>query len=778
MESKYGLITKFQIKRKPSPVIFNSKNGLPEPKRMSLPNVQPFDKNKNNNKTKSKLTIQEQRQKLPIYENRNKLLELIRRHSTLIILGETGSGKTTQIPQYIYSARLQNNGKIAITQPRRVAAISVAMRVAQEIGDGLVVGETVGYTVRFEDVTTPRTKIKYLTDGMLLREAMVDNLLMEYTVIILDEAHERTIHTDVLFGIVKQAQKSREEQKLRRLKILVMSATMDVDHFSEYFNNCQAVYLEGRTYPVNVYYTITPHEDYQTACVATFFKIHKQAPSEVLLILITDFSLVGYSVDLTISTSHLVHFDAVYEAQTSSNFSKKVNPREKFKEKTSRKNSRKNIHRIKIEKKPRRSVYVMFHDVLIFLTGQEEIEAVAQQIRVLSKDVEGPSVKVCPLYASQPTTQQMTVFQPAPVNTRKVIIGTNVAETSITISGVRYVIDSGMVKARTYHPATGLDMLKVQRISQEQSWQRTGRAGRESEGYCYRIYTRNQYESLQKSTIPEIQRANLSTVAIQLLALGIHAVNFDFMDKPLKDSITAAFEQLKLLGAVETVESKNLTPLGRKMVQFPLDPRFSKIILSASEYGCLEEVLSIVALLSGESIFLNPTARREQALTARQKFMSAYGDHLTFLNAFRVFNNLSSNNQRAWCHEHYIHMRNIAYAGQVRKQLLEVCQRLEIPITSCGNNTDQVRKCLVTGLFTNVAELHKEKQYITLDKRQVVNIHPSSVLHGQQPHFVLFTEVVQTSKCYLRGLTTIESQWLYDLVPDYARSRIRFNKDA
>ncbi|KAK4879726.1 hypothetical protein RN001_007872 [Aquatica leii] len=664
MESKYGLIAKFQTKRKPSPVIFNNKNGASEPKRISLSNDQTFDKNKN----KIKLSMQEQRQRLPIYEKRNKLLELIRRHSTLIILGETGSGKTTQIPQYINSARLQNNGKIAITQPRRVAAISVAIRVAQEIGDGLGVGETVGYTVRFEDVTSPRTKIKYLTDGMLLREAMVDNLLMEYTVIILDEAHERTIHTDVLFGIVKQAQKTREEKKLRPLKILVMSATMDVDHFSEYFNNCQAVYLEGRTYPVNVYYTLTPHEDYQTACVATFFKIHKQAPSN--------------------------------------------------------------------------------HDVLIFLTGQEEIEAVAQQIRVLARDpdVGGPAVKVCPLYASQPTTQQMAVFQPAPENTRKVIIGTNVAETSITISGVRYVIDSGMVKARTYHPATGLDMLKVQRISQEQSWQRTGRAGREAEGFCYRIYTRSQYESLQKSTIPEIQRANLSTVAIQLLALGIHAVYFDFMDKPLKDSITAAFEQLKLLGAVDGVESKCLTSLGKKMVQFPLDPRFSKIILSASEYGCVEEILSIVALLSGESIFVNAPSKREQAFTARQKFLSPYGDHLTLLNAFRVYNKLSSNNQRSWCHEHYIHMRNISYAAQVRNQLLEICQRLEIPIVSCGNNTDQVRKCLVTGLFTNVAELHKEKQYITVDKRQVVSIHPSSILHGQQPHFVLFTEVVQTAK--------------------------------
>lgn len=286
---------------------------------------------------------------------------------------------------------------------------------------------------------------------------------------------------------------------------------------------------------------------------------------------------------------------------------------------------------------------------------------------------------------------------------------------------------------RTYHPATGLDMLKVQRISQEQSWQRAGRAGRECEGHCYRIYTRTQFEHLSKSSIPEIKRGNLSSVVLQLLALGIHAAQFDFIDKPPKDAIAAAFEQLVALGAVESAGSTALTGLGKKMVQFPLDPRFSKVLLAAPELNCLDEVtfsngdshletfqklvfqaLTVVALLSTDSIFLNPASKRDESQAARQKFVSGYGDHITLLNTYRQFVTIGQKNQKSWCHEHYINLRNVTYATSVRKQLLEICNRCDMPVRSCGNRLDQVRKCLVAGLFMNVAELHKDRQYITV----------------------------------------------------------------
>ncbi|XP_066143410.1 ATP-dependent RNA helicase DHX33 [Euwallacea fornicatus] len=653
-----------------------------------------------NGNSKPKLSIQDQRRQLPIFHNKSKLIELIRKNKTLIILGEAGCGKTTQIPQYINGARLHENGKIAITQPRRVAAISVALRVANEHGTEMSIGKYVGYSVRFEDVTSPETKIKFLTDGMLLREAISDRLLLAYTVVMLDEAHERTVHTDVLFGIVKKAQKVREERNLSPLRIIITSATMDVDHFARYFNDCPVIYLEGRTFPINVHYIKDQIEDYQRGCIATFFQIHKDAPPE--------------------------------------------------------------------------------HDVLIFLTGQEEIESCAHKIRILAKDpeVEGPPVKVCTLYAAQPGLQQMAVFSPAPYGTRKVIISTNIAETSVTISGIKYVIDSGMVKSRSFHSSTGLEMLKVQRISREQADQRTGRAGRESSGTCYRLYTRAQFDLMKKSTVPEIQKCNLNSVALQLLALGLHMKTFDFMDKPPIESLEAAFEQLKVLGAIEDVESINLTSLGKKLAKFPLDPKFGNVLLMAEKYGCVKEALIVVALMSSESVLLNPPSRREQAQAARDKFRTGYGDHLTLLNVYRAFESVGKNNVRSWCHEHFINLRNINYIREVVKQLQEICKKCDIRISTSGSDLDRLRKCLLAGLFMNVAELRKDQQYsyVTLDKRQVTQIHPQSVVHGQLPHYVIFTEVVQTTKCYLRDLTTVDGEWLKEIAPDYFKSRnIKFN---
>lgn len=268
---------------------------------------------------------------------------------------------------------------------------------------------------------------------------------------------------------------------------------------------------------------------------------------------------------------------------------------------------------------------------------------------------------------------------------------------------------------RSYHPATGLDTLKVQRISQEQSWQRAGRAGRESEGHCYRLYTRQQYELMQKSTIPEIQRANLTTVLLQVLALGINARTFDFMDKPPKEAIDIGYEQLKLLGAIDSVESDSLTALGKQLAKFPLDPRFSKILISAPKYGCLEEALTIVAILSSESILLSPPTKREIAENARQKFRSGYGDHVTLLNIFRGYSNVGENKKKTWCHEHFINWKNILHARKIRSQLEEICKKCNLTFASCGSEMDQVRKCLLTGLFMNVAELHRDKQYITVN---------------------------------------------------------------
>lgn len=681
MDSKYNLVggnvcPKFPTKKPATVVNFGSSTKKPRLDQRPADVTQPGPG-----------TLLQQRKSLPVYGVRNRLISEIQKHSTVIIIGETGSGKTTQIPQFMHEVRLDRNGIIGITQPRRVAAITLSQRVAQEMNTDC--GAIVGYTVRFEDVTSEYTKLKYLTDGMLLREAMLDTLLMSYSIIVLDEAHERTVHTDVLFGIVKQAQALRNEKLLKPLKIIVMSATMDVDHFSDYFGSVPILYLEGRQHPIQVFHAVHRQDDYVFSSLVTIFQIHQDAPAN--------------------------------------------------------------------------------QDILVFLTGQEEIEAMARSIRLIMKDLEGkcPCLKVYPLYSSLPSHQQLDVFRSTPQGMRKVILSTNIAETSITISGIKYVIDSGMVKVRTHHPGTGLDVLKVQRISQAQAWQRTGRAGRESPGFCYRVYTRQEFDALLKNSIPEIQRCNLANVVLQLLALEIDVLTFNFLDKPPKELVNGALQQLKQLGAIDAVEGTKLTKVGHQMALFPLDPRFSKILLSAKDYGCLEEILSIVALLSSESVFVIPPSKREKAVAAHKKFFSSSGDHITLLNIYRSFSAVTQ--KKRWCHENFLNMRNLQYASEVRSQLAELCQRCKMPLSSCNQNMDQVRKCLATGLFMNIAELQRERQYLTVESRQIVAIHPSSVLYSLQPHCVLFTEVIQTGSCYMRQVSQVDPEWLRDIVPEYVQ---------
>ncbi|XP_040908035.1 ATP-dependent RNA helicase DHX33 [Toxotes jaculatrix] len=631
--------------------------------------------------------IDVQRKQLPIYQAKPQLLNQLRQLHNAILIGETGSGKTTQIPQYLYEAGIGRQGIIAITQPRRVAAISLAGRVAEEKRTQL--GKLVGYTVRFEDVTSAETKLKFMTDGMLLREAIGDPLLLRYTVVVLDEAHERTVHTDVLFGVVKTAQRRRRELNKIPLKVIVMSATMDVDLFSEYFNKSPVLYLEGRQHPIQIYYTKQPQSDYLQAALVSVFQIHQEAPPS--------------------------------------------------------------------------------HDILVFMTGQEEIEALARTCRDIAKHLPdgcGPMV-VIPLYASLPPGQQLRVFQPAPKGCRKVILSTNIAETSVTISGIKYVIDTGMVKAKRFNPESGLEVLAVQRVSKAQAWQRAGRAGREDSGSCYRLYTEQEFDNLIPMTVPEIQRCNLAGVMLQLMALGIPDVmNFDFMSKPSPEAVRSAVEHLELLGAVERKEGQVfLTALGKKMASFPLEPRYAKTILLSPDYSCSEEILSIVSLLSVDTVLYNPEGRREEVLAARKKFTSSEGDHMTLLNIYRAFKKVSGNKE--WCRENFVNSRNMGLVKEVQAQLKEICLKLNLKLESCGADTGNVRRCLSHGMFVNAAELQPDGSYLALDTHQPVAIHPSSVLFQAKPAYVVFNELLHTSRCYMRDLCLVDADWLLEAAPEY-----------
>ncbi|XP_062561030.1 ATP-dependent RNA helicase DHX33-like [Armigeres subalbatus] len=631
--------------------------------------------------------INRQRQGLPIFHVRNKIVEQVKESQTLILMGETGSGKSTQVPQYLYEAGIHGGKKIAITQPRRVAAITVARRVAQE--QGSIIGDVVGYSVRFEDVTSENTQIKFMTDGTLLREALSDQLLKSYNVIILDEAHERTIATDVLFGIVKKAQKTRRTM-MDPLKVIVMSATMNMDHFKQYFNSCPALYLKGSNHIVRVYQAMD-NVDYLEACITTIFQIHEKEQES--------------------------------------------------------------------------------GDVLVFLTGQEEIESATTLVRRLAKQQLQISsgnatmrMTVYPMYAAMSQHAQMDAFLPAPPNTRKVILATNIAETSLTITGIKHVIDCGKAKQRIYDPVTGIDTLKVSWISKAQAWQRTGRAGRLENGVCYRTYSKKDFEAMDDYSSPEILRCSIAASTLQLLALGIDCREFDFLDKPPAVAIESALEELSALDAIIGNNTPVLTQLGRKMAKLPLDPKYAKIVLSAPDFGCFDEILTIVAMLSGENVFLNKSQQRDKQLTAHSKFHAKCGDHITLLNVFNEFKSKSKPKQ--WCYENFLMERHLTHAASVRTQLFDICSMMGIKPSSCGNDPIPVVKCLLKGLYQNIAELQRDNSYLCLGNRTVARIHPSSVLCGRaRPGYVLFTELVATGNRYLRTVSEIEPEWIGEVVP-------------
>lgn len=359
---------------------------------------------------------------------------------------------------------------------------------------------------------------------------------------------------------------------------------------------------------------------------------------------------------------------------------------------------------------------------------------------------------------------------------RKVILSTNIAETSVTISGIKYVIDTGMVKAKRFNPDSGLEVLAVQRVSKAQAWQRAGRAGREDSGSCYRLYTEQEFDSLIPMTVPEIQRCNLASVMLQLMALGIPDVmNFDFMSKPSPEAVRSAVEHLELLGAVERKEGQVfLTALGKKMASFPLEPRYAKTILLSPNFSCSEEILSIVSLLSVDTVLYNPPARREEVLAVRKKFSSSEGDHMTLLNIYRAFKKVTGNKE--WCRENFVNSRNMGLVKEVQAQLKDICLKLNLKLESCGADTGNVRRCLAHGMFVNAAELQPDGSYLALDTHQPVAIHPSSVLFQAKPAYVVFNELLHTSRCYMRDLCLVDADWLLDAAPEYFGRKLRPTK--
>ncbi|KAL9181096.1 hypothetical protein ACHAXT_009901 [Thalassiosira profunda] len=627
----------------------------------------------------SNKSIKEQREGLPIARLKPELMRAMSENQVLVVIGETGSGKTTQMTQYMHELGITRNGMIGCTQPRRVAAVSVAKRVAEEFGCTL--GEEVGYTIRFEDVTSKETIIKYMTDGMLMREYLADNDLKRYGALMLDEAHERTIHTDVLFGLLKDLCRRRPDMKL-----IVTSATLDAEKFSTYFFECPIFTIPGRTFPVEILYTKEPESDYLDAALITIMQIHLSEPAG---------------------------------------------------------------------------------DILLFLTGQEEIDTACETLfsRMKALGDLAPELIILPVYSSLPSEMQSRIFEPAPPGSRKCVVATNIAEASLTIDGIYYVVDPGFSKQKAFNAKLGMDSLVVTPISQASARQRAGRAGRTGPGKCYRLYTEMAYKNEMLSTnIPEIQRTNLGNVVLQLKAMGINdLLGFDFMDPPPVATLVGAMEGLNALGALD--EEGLLTRLGRKMAEFPLEPNLSKMLLLSVDLGCSDEILTITALLSVENPFYRPRDKQGQADMKKAKFHQAEGDHLTLLAVYKAWE--ASKFSNPWCFENFIQARSMRRAQDVRKQLVTIMDRYKLDILSSGKNYKKICMAITAGFFTNAAKKHPQEGYLTLVDQNPVYVHPSSALFNKNPEWVIYHELVLTTKEYMRNIMVIDAKWLIELAPSF-----------
>lgn len=611
-------------------------------------------------KKRSALLIKKQREMLPIFADRERFIKAVTNNRVLIVQGETGSGKSTQIPQYLLEAGFTTNGKIVCTQPRKMvrnnyslynliiltfkqAAQSLAVRVAEE--QGVAIGDVVGYKYRFCDRTSNATLIKYCTEGTLLRECLNAGNLNNYSVVIMDEAHERSRDLDVLFGILK-----KELAKIPHLRVIVSSATMEANKFSKFFDNAPIFQIKGRAFPVEVFYRLNDVYDYFNASILTALHIHKN-------------------------------------------------------------------------EKP--------GDILLFLTGQDEIEyacEIFEEMRDLAKDL-----VVLKIFSALPYDEQIKVFEAAPERCRKLIIATNVAETSMTIPGIVYVIDPGYAKLKMFIPKSGIETLDLLPISKASADQRTGRAGRTAPGKCYRLYTRQSYMTLLGTAIPEIQRTDLANVVLQFKAMGIDdASSIAFIDPPSREALFMAEKQLYGLAALDV--NLKITSIGRRMVDFPLEPKLSKMLIKSIDLKCSSEIITIIAMLTVQNVFYRPRKKRSAADAMKAEMSSSVSDHITLLNVFQMWQ--KNNYSESWCKKNFINSRSMNEAFETRDLLLDKMDQNRIEVFSAGKNIERIQKAICAGFAHNLAKRSANPRKFTYqpfhDNAEVF-IHPSSSLMKAAP---------------------------------------------
>ncbi len=619
-------------------------------------------------------------QELPVARRREEISAAIAGHQVVILAGETGSGKTTQLPKICLELGRGIFGKIGHTQPRRLAARTVANRIAEELRVQL--GEQVGYQVRFTDRVSDTTHIKLMTDGILLAEIQRDRYLNEYDTLIIDEAHERSLNIDFLLGYLKHLLPRRPD-----LKVIVTSATIDLERFAAHFGNAPVIEVSGRTFPVEVIY--------QPALEQDEFK-----PDDLPAAIIA-------AID--------------------------------------------SIHAL-----PRRSGA---NDILVFLSGERDIRDVARSL----KHRNHRNTEVSPLYARLSNTEQNRVFRAHAG--QRIILATNVAETSITVPGIRYVIDPGFARISRYSARSGVQRLPIEAISQASANQRKGRCGRVADGICIRLYSEEDFANRPPYTDAEILRTNLASVILQMLTLGLGEVQrFPFIDPPEARAIKAGYQLLWELGAVD--KRNRITPLGRQLSRFPVDPRLGRMVIEAQRQGSLAEVLVIASGLTIQDPRERPLEKRQAADEKHRAYADPDSDFVALTNLWNVVEEqrqaLTGNQFRKFCRDRFLGYLRIVEWRDIHRQLLLVARELGFKVNSEAAGYGELHRALLSGLLANVGLREDRKEYQGARNRRF-HIFPGSGLFKKSPKWIMAAEIVETSKVYARAVARIEPGWIEPL---------------
>ncbi|WP_372997935.1 ATP-dependent RNA helicase HrpA [Marinobacter sp.] len=619
---------------------------------------------------------------LPVSERVDDIREAIENHQVVIIAGETGSGKTTQIPKICMNSGRGIRGLIGHTQPRRIAARSVAARIAEEIGEQT--GQQIGYQVRFTDNTSEQSRVKVMTDGILLAEVQHDRFLDRYDTIIIDEAHERSLNIDFLLGYLRQLLPKRPD-----LKVIITSATIEVERFSEFFDKAPVIEVSGRTYPVDVRYRpLTGDEDDR---------------------------------DQGWTDGVLGALDEIEQHE-------------------------------RREKQPP-------GDVLVFLPGEREIRNLSKVLR----HVDLRHTEVLPLYSRLSNAEQNRVFQSH--KGRRIVLSTNVAETSLTVPGIRYVIDTGVARISRYSVRSKIQRLPVEPISQASANQRAGRCGRVAPGICFRLYDETDFINRPEYTDPEILRTNLASVILQMATSGLGEIRqFPFLEAPDKRQVNDGYKLLEELGAVD--DKRRVTRLGRTMARLPLDPRLARMLVTAAELGSLSETLVIIAGLSIQDPRERPQEKQQAADQAHAPFNDKESDFLTLLNVWNFYEEqrqeLSQNQLKKVCQKSFLSWMRMREWRDIHRQLTLICREQKLTINKDAASYEALHKAILAGLLGQVAVKVEKKEYLATRSRKVL-IFPGSKVAKTGPKWIVATEIVETSRVFARVVAAIQPEWIEPL---------------